>query len=54
MKKLLLVCTSVGLALGGGYLMYQAWKKYSQEEDNGDQEDITVSKTQTFPARAKP
>ena len=54
MKKLLFVCASVGLAIGGGYLMYQAWKKYSQDEDNEDQGDDRVSRTETFPARAKP
>lgn len=53
MKKLLFVCAGVGLAIGGGYLMYQAWKKYCQGEDSEDQDNDTVSKTETILAGAK-
>ena len=50
MKKLLFVCAGVGLAIGGGYLLYQAWKKYCQDEDSEDQDNNKVSNTETFPA----
>lgn len=53
MKKLLFVCAGVGLAIGGGYLMYQAWKRYCQDEDSDDQDNDTVSHTETYPAGAK-
>lgn len=53
MKKLLFVCAGVGLAMGGGYWMYQAWRKYCQDKDNEDQDDDTVSNTKHFHARAK-
>ncbi len=50
MKKFLLVCAGVGLAIGGGYLMYQGWRKYyqgHQGEDN-DQDENTVSSNKRF------
>ncbi len=55
MKKFLLVCTGVGLAIGGGYLMYQGWRKYyqgHQGEDN-DQDDNTVSIVPKFYSHEK-
>ena len=53
MKKLLFVCAAVGLAIGGGYLMYQARKKYCQDEDSEDQDNDAVSKAETIIAGAK-
>ena len=33
MQKLLFACVGVGLALGGGFLLYKKWKKCSQERN---------------------
>lgn len=50
MKKFLFACAGVGLAIGGGYIMYRAWRNYYQGENNeaDDLSDDAVSKTKTF------
>ncbi|KAJ7384672.1 hypothetical protein OS493_020253 [Desmophyllum pertusum] len=45
MRRLLLACAGVGLAIAGGYVMYQAWRSYFQSEENdqgGDDTDDTM------------
>ncbi|KAJ7384673.1 hypothetical protein OS493_020254 [Desmophyllum pertusum] len=45
MRRLLLACAGVGLAIAGGYVMYQAWRSYFQSEENdqgGDDTDDTA------------
>ena len=50
MKRFLFACAGVGLAIGGGYLMYRAWRNYYQGENNDadDLSDDAVSKTKSF------
>lgn len=51
MKKFLIACFGLGIAIGGGYLMYRKWRKYSSEEsddaDNQNDDGTTQDSVQS-------
>ena len=48
MKKLLLTCATVGLAVGAGYLLYRTWKCYYGERKDSNESNEAVRKKTIF------
>ena len=51
MKKLLFACVGVGLALGGGYLLYKKWTHYDQDKEEDAKETEASTNTQLPPIK---